>query len=176
MQVRPAKSEDLEPCGALDHSYTTDHVWQMETSEENGARTIVFRLVRLPREIQVDYPRQGDELLVGWRQRDAFLVAEEKSSICGYATLNARPEQGFVWVSDLVVDRPLRRRGIGTSLLRAAARWGHKRSLNRLTLELQTKNYPAIQFSQSLGLKFSGYNDHYWPTQDIAVFFSRMLR
>jgi ribosomal protein S18 acetylase RimI-like enzyme len=104
-------------------------------------------------------------------------VAQGKDDrIRGYATLAVRPEHGIVWVGDLVVDRSLRRRGIGTALLKACAQWGCRKDLVRLTLEVQTKNYPAIAFCRASGLKFCGYNDHYWASEDIAVFFTGRLR
>jgi GNAT superfamily N-acetyltransferase len=148
----------------------------MENRLENDARTVAFRKVRLPREIKVRYPRQGDDLLAGWRRRDEFLVAEMDGDVCGYVALTIQPEHGLAWVGDLVVDRSRRRRGIGTTLLKAAAQWGCKHNLVRLTVEVQTKNYPAIQFCKACGLSFSGYNDHYWATEDIAVFFTGRLR
>ena len=102
-------------------------------------------------------------------------MAEQDGQVCGYVTLNAYSEHGTAWVSDLVVDRPIRRQGIGTALLQAAAEWGCENGLVRLVSELQTKNYPAMQFYHSRGMSFCGYNDHYWPSQDIALFFGRSL-
>jgi len=102
-------------------------------------------------------------------------VAEE-GRVHGYVALTAQIENGIAWVGDLVVDRHQRRRGIGTALLQAAAQWGHDHDLARLVVEVQTKNYPAIRFCQSRGLIFCGYNDHYWPHQDIALFFGEALR
>jgi GNAT superfamily N-acetyltransferase len=148
----------------------------MENRLENNARTVAFRTVRLPREIKVRYPRQGEDLLAGWRRRDEFLVAETDGDVCGYIALTIQPEHGLAWVGDLVVDRSRRRRGIGTALLKAAAQWSCKHNLVRLTVEVQTKNYPAIEFCQACGLNFSGYNDRYWPSEDIAVFFTGRLR
>ncbi len=176
MEIRPAEPKDLEDCSTLDHSCLTDRVWQMETRNLNGARTISFRTVRLPRNMKVNYPRQGEALLTGWWQRDGFLVAEREGSVCGYVGLAAQPEHQLVWVGDLVVDRPLRRQGIGSALLRAASRWARTRDLARLMIELQTKNYPAIAFCRSHGLTFAGYNDRYWPSQDIALFFGDTLQ
>lgn len=176
IRVRPAWPRDLEACEALDHSYTTDRVWQMEMRETNDATRIAFRVARLPREIRVNYPRQGDELLAGWRRRDGFLVAQDAGRVYGYVALNAHVEHGIAQVGDLVVDRPWRRRGIGTVLLRAAAQWGRDHDLARLVVKVQTKDYPAIRFCQSRGLAFCGFNDHYWLSQDIAVFFGESLR
>jgi len=174
--VQLARPRDLEACSALDHSYTTDRVWQVEAREGNDALRITFRVARLPREIRVDYPRQGDDLLAGWQRRDGFLVAKEGRYIRGYVTLTAQVDHGIAWVGDLVVDRSWRRRGIGTALLRAAAQWGRDHGLVRLVVEVQTKNYPATRFCKSRGLTFCGYNDHYWPSQDIALFFGEPLR
>lgn len=176
MRIRPAEARDLASCGELDHSCTTDRVWQMDTRKTDGAQRIAFRTVRLPRTIEIGYPRQGEDLLAGWRRRDGFIVSEIDERICGYATLAVQPEHGMVWVGDLVVDRSKRRRGIGTALLKAAAEWGSKQGMVRLTLEVQTKNYPAIQFCRACGLTFSGYNDHYWASEDIAVFFTGRLK
>lgn len=176
MEVRPARSGDLKECLALDHSYTTDHVWQMEAREENGILMVSFRLVRLPREMHVEYPCRGEDLLAGWRRCDDLLVAVDGGRVCGYVALTVQPKHGIVRTSDLVVDRAERRRGIGTALLRAAIRWGRERGLIRLMVEVQTKNYPATRFCQSRGLAFCGYSDHYWPSQDIALFFGQSLR
>ncbi len=176
MQVRPAEPADLQACVALNHSYTTDHVWQMDTRGENGLLTTTFRLVRLPRETRVHYPLQGDYMLMSWRRRDGFLVAEMDECICGYVTLTTHAEQGIAWVGDLIVDLPKRRQGIDTALLQAAAQWAHEHKLVRLVAQVQTKNHPATQFCQARGLTFCGYNDHYWPSQDIALFFGKSLR
>jgi GNAT superfamily N-acetyltransferase len=148
----------------------------MENRVQSNARTVVFRTVRLPREIRISYPRQGEDLMAGWWRRDAFLVAEMDGEVSGYVALTIQPEHGLAWAGDLVVDRSRRRGGIGAALLQAAAQWGCKHDLVRLTVEVQTKNYPAIQFCKACGLNFSGYNDHYWTTEDIAVFFTGRLR
>jgi GNAT superfamily N-acetyltransferase len=176
MLVRPARPQDLEACSALDHSCTTDRVWQMEARTVNSALTVTFRVARLPREMRVNYPRQGEDLLTGWQRRDGFLAAEEDGRVRGYVALTAQTEHGIAWVGDLVVDRPWRRRGMGTALLQTAAQWARDHELRRLMIEVQTKNYPAIRLCRSCGLTFCGYNDLYWPSQDIALFFGESLR
>ena len=176
MRLRLAGPKDLEACTSLNHSYTTDRVWQMDARRGSNSLTVTFRVVRLPRETRVDYPLQGESLLAGWQRRDGFLVAEEDGRICGYVTLTTHAEHGIAWMGELVVDRPLRRRGVGTALLQAAATWGRDHGLVRLVAETQTKNYPATQFYHSRGLTFCGYNDHYWPSQDIALFYGVSLR
>jgi GNAT superfamily N-acetyltransferase len=175
MQLRPAKPRDLKLCAALDHSYTTDRVWQMEVREESGVVASFFREASLPREVKVDYPRQDASLVAGWKRCDAFMVVESEGAIRGYVALTAQDEHGIAWVGDLVVGRAWRRRGLGTMLLQAAMAWGRENDLNRLVIEVPTKNYPAIRFCQSRGLAFCGYSDRYWLNYDIALFFGESL-
>ncbi len=176
MLVRPAVAADLVQCSKMDASYNTSHVWSMDVREDESASTISFRLVRLPRELHVEYHRRGPALMAGWERRDGFLVAAEDVHLCGYIAVTAQVEHSIAWVGDLVVDRAWRRQGIGTSLLRAAARWGHEQNLARLVIEVPTKNYPAICFCRARGLTLCGYNDHFWSSQDIALFFGQSLR
>lgn len=176
MLIRPAGPADLEPCSKLDASCVTDHVWQMDVHEGEGTVTVSFREVRLPREVRVEYPRRGRDLFAGWERRDGFLVAVENGHIRGYVALTAQAEHGIAWVGDLVVDRAWRRRGIGSALLRAALRWGREQNLTSLVVEVSTKNYPGICFCRTCGLRLYGYSDHFWASQDIALFFGQSLR
>jgi GNAT superfamily N-acetyltransferase len=93
----------------------------------------------------------------------------------GYVNIREERAQESAWVADLAVDRGVRMQGIGTALLRAARQWALERNLRRLIVETQTKNHPAISFLQKRGLVFSGYNDLYYPNQDIALFFGQSL-
>jgi ribosomal protein S18 acetylase RimI-like enzyme len=176
VQVRPAASADLPPLTALDHGYSTDTVWQMDAREESGQTSITFRTVRLPRSMRVAFPRDSQQLLEAWNRRVCFLVAEEAGLLKGYLnlTLAAAPETG--WVADFAVDRRFRRSGVGSVLLASATHWARQNRLRRLILETQSKNYPAICFAQKHGMAFCGYNDRYYPNQDVALFFGMVLK
>lgn len=174
--IRPAVNADLEACLALDHSCSTDYVWQMVVEEHDGALGITFRVVRLPRSMKVLYPRSGEILQRSWARHDCFFVADREGWVIGYLNLWEYAAQETGWVADLVVDRPYRLKGIGTELLSAARGWAYERGLRRLVAETQTKNYPAIRFLSRRGLGFCGYSDLYYPNQDIAVFFGQSLR
>jgi hypothetical protein len=128
--IRSAMPSDYDSALQLDHTDSTDFVWQMAHDTLESTINVAFRPERLPRSMKVLYPRSGDALL----------------------------------------------RGIGTALLRAARDWALETKLRRLIVETQTKNYPAIRFLQKRGLVFCGYNDLFYPNQDIAVFFGQMLR
>jgi ribosomal protein S18 acetylase RimI-like enzyme len=80
------------------------------------------------------------------------------------------------WVTDLVVMRRVRRQGIGSGLVLAGMEWAKQRGLDRIVLEMQPKNYPAICLAYKLGFAFCGYNDRYYVTRDIALFFAKSVR
>ncbi len=180
MTVRPAEMEDLKSCLNLDHSYLTAHVWQMDVREAKAGVTVNFRSVRLPRLVTVKYPRSREEMQSAWHRRDCFLVAEvgdgdgppEARHIVGYLTMDAYDWHKTGWVADLVIAPEHRRKGIATQLLQAGKGWARKTGLRRLTVETQTKNYPALCLLERLAFSFCGYNDQYYANQDIALFFS----
>jgi GNAT superfamily N-acetyltransferase len=176
LTIRSATPSDYEICQELDHSCSTDYVWQMFLEEAEDTVTTSFRQARLPRSTKVLYSRSGDTLIQSWQLHSCFLVAEWEEQLVGYANIREEPSQETAWVADLIIDRPHRLRGIGTALLRASREWALERHLRRLIVETQTKNYPAISFLQKRGLVFCGYNDLYYPNQDIAVFFGQTLR
>jgi GNAT superfamily N-acetyltransferase len=98
--------------------------------------------------------------------------AIEPPRIYAYCQLDLVAWQGTGWISHMIVDRRHRRQGLGAAMLKAGTLWGRKRGLKRLMVAVQTKNYPGIRFCEKFGFVFSGYNDHYYPNRDIALFFS----
>jgi GNAT superfamily N-acetyltransferase len=173
--IRSATTADLSHCLAFDTVYETDYVWQVENREDSTQISLAFRTIRLPRPMKVAYPRNAQQLNAGWQACDAMLVADDNRVVVGYAALAKRPAQGLVWVQDLIVSKAARRKGVGSALLAGALRWAREEKMGRIVVELQTKNYPGIQFCRKLGLSFCGFNDHFYPNQDIAVFFARSV-
>ena len=174
--VRPATQDDLPRLVAFDHSYSTDYVWQMDRREEENQINAIFRQVRLPRSVRVMYPREVESLTKTWSQRRLFIVAESRGEAHGYLGLmdGLIPHTG--WITDLAVERRVRRQGLGTVLVTSAVHWARKAKLTRLIVETQSKNYPAICFCQKHGFTFCGYNDQHFANQDIALFFGMSLK
>jgi GNAT superfamily N-acetyltransferase len=175
IDVRPAISTDVPKMISLDHNYATGHVWQMTLDLTDTQTQVSFREVRLPREVHVNYPRIPRRLVDDWTKRDLLLLAEEGGIVRGYISVRLGLAPASAWVEDLAVDRIYRRNGIASALVLAAQDWCGKKGIHRLTLEMQPKNYPAIQFAYKLGFEFSGYNDQYYRDQEIAIFFSSYI-
>jgi len=148
----------------------------MDLNSQDAQVRVEFRTVRLPRSMRVAYPLDRDQLIAGWKRCDGFLVAQKSERIIGYAALRAHTAEGLAWIGDLVVQRSHRRQGVGLTLINEAMRWARTRNLRWLVIEAQTKNHPMICFCQKNSFSFCGFNDHYYPNQDIAVFFARSVR
>jgi GNAT superfamily N-acetyltransferase len=177
IEIRPAVPEDIPILTALDHRYTTEHVWQMEFNHdrESGQVSVNFRQMRLPRSVRVDYPRPPLRPEDGWTRSSGLLVGVLEDRPVAYTGLSLDRLPGAAWITDLVVDRPYRRQGIGGGLALAAAEWAVQMGRYGLIMEMQTKNHPAIQLASKLGFDFCGYNDAYYPNREIGVFFYKAL-
>jgi GNAT superfamily N-acetyltransferase len=176
IEIRPATTEDIKQLVKMDHSYSSNHVWQMDpqfTSEQTGA---VFREVRLPRTAKVDYPRSPRSLTKHWESYSGVLVAIHAGEPVGYTSLVENMIPITTWVMDLAVRPNLRRQGIGTALVLAALEWTAAQTKSqRMILGMQTKNFPAINLALRMGFDYCGYIDHYYPNRDIAIFFTKWI-
>jgi GNAT superfamily N-acetyltransferase len=65
-----------------------------------------------------------------------------------YSTFLARPG---IYIEDLFVDEPFRRRGFGGALLRYVAKLANERQCGRLEWSVLDWNEPAIRFYKKLG-------------------------
>jgi ribosomal protein S18 acetylase RimI-like enzyme len=176
IDIRPAAPEDIETMSTFEHGYYSQYVWQMNLDEDSQMAHVDFRRVRLPRRVMVPYPRTKEEIFADLDQTEAFLVAVLNGLSVGYIKVAAEPENGAARVTDLVVSAPMRRQGIASGLVVAVMNLVSRRNLHHLVLEVQAKNDPAISMAAKLGLTFSGFRDHYFSNQELALFYSRYIR
>lgn len=175
VKIRPTIAPDLNILVALDHSCQSDYVWQMDVSREDTQTTIFFREIRLPRSIVVSYPKNVSNLVDTWNRRSGMLTAMVDEAIIGYIRMNDSFQPLTALLTDVVVSPRFRRQGVATTLILAAQAWAESRHNNRILLEMTSKNIPAIRLAQKLGFEFSGYNDNYYESKDIALFFGRTV-
>ena len=67
--VRPLALADIAVLVEIDHSYHTDYVWQMDIKTAESEVNVIFREVRLPRSMRVEYPRDPSLLFEDWQNR-----------------------------------------------------------------------------------------------------------
>jgi ribosomal protein S18 acetylase RimI-like enzyme len=176
VQIRSAIATDISALMAIDHSGQTDYVWQMDVQHDDGQIGAIFREIRLPRAVSVNYPRSISALSESWNRRSGMLVAVIDGQVVGYVRANDVILARTAWLTDLVVAPRYRRQGIAGALVSAAQSWAVQRNNHRALLEMPSKNSPAIRFAQKQGYEFCGYNDQYYESQDIALFFGRFIR
>lgn len=176
VKIRPTVATDLQRLVGMTHSVSSDYVWQVDVDKEDGQVTTSLRRVRLPRTVQVPYPRESYLLADEWNQGALTLTATVDGVPIGYTRIFEQATAGAVWVMDLVVAMDARRNGIGTLILQVVEEWALKRGHRQMFFETSNKNQPAIALVERLGYEFSGYNEHYYATQDVALFFGKSLR
>jgi ribosomal protein S18 acetylase RimI-like enzyme len=177
VEIRPAEVNDLPYLVKIQHYYMSHYVWQMDRLAEDGQIVVNFRQTRLPRPVRVEYaglhPLLDEE---NWSRYQAVLIATVGQIPVGYVGISYPFVPRTLWITDCAVREDARRKGIGSALILAAQEWGAEHQFRKVMLEMQSKNHPAIQMARKLGYEFCGYNDNYFPNQDIALFFSRSLR
>ncbi|GER80216.1 MAG: hypothetical protein JETCAE02_26590 [Anaerolineaceae bacterium] len=175
LEIRPAIAADLARLMGMNHTVSSDYVWQLDLRRESGQVSVSLREVRLPRPVTVAYPRNPFALADEWTRKAAVLVAVDQIPL-GYVCISEQGAATVAWATDLVVAPEQRRRGLGSLLLGAAEDWAVQRGCGQFMFEVQAKNQPAIRLAQKTGLEFCGYNDHYYANQDVALFFGRTLK
>lgn len=176
INIRPAIATDIKHLMALDHACESDYVLQLDFLKDAEQSALAFRRMRLPRTVHVYYPRPVSALADHWSRTTLMLTALLDGGPVAYLRLTDQLATEALWVTDLVVAREMRRQGIATALLLAAQRWGLDRKMSRAFIEMTTKNQATISLAQKLGFELCGYNDMYYPSRDIALFFGRTLK
>lgn len=179
IHIRRFLPADLPALLNIDHSYTTEHVWQVEIKESPGEVNLSFRELKLPRVVRHAYPRDFRHLVDDWLERWGILVAIHGADAdrppTGYITIDHGTEPHIARITDLAVARPKRRNGLASALLLSAEDWAAEKGCSTLILEMQSKNVPAIRLSRKLGYDFCGFSDRQYTNKDIAVFFGKSL-
>lgn len=174
--LRRAGEGDLSACAALDLTYETDYVWQVDLRDEYGAIALSFRTGRLPRPMRVTHTREPRSLDHALQKGDYVVVAQGGGRVRGYLHMRIDPGRALGWIVDMGVGRPYRREHVGSGLFNMAYQHARDEGLEKIIIETQTKNYPGICFCQKHGLVFCGYNDRHYRSDDIALFFGASVR
>ncbi len=175
MEIRPANLGDLNACLAVDDSFETEYVWQMEERNSAGDIAIGFHLARLPRPMKVSGIISRDDLIYNFQHGGALFVADD-GAVRGFIDVTESEWNQVAYINNFAIAPAYRRKGLGARLMRAALDWGRQKKLRAAMLDTSTKDYPAICFYQKQGFSFCGFNDQHYPNRDIALLFALSLR
>jgi GNAT superfamily N-acetyltransferase len=175
LRFRPASEDDFEGCLAIDHSYRTRQVWQLNVTELDNVRQVRFQTIKLPKETAVSYPYADQELVQRWCTSDWFMVGESNTGNQAYITAATEKLTPTAWIYDMAVTPEFRQQGNGSHMVALAANWARKQKAEQLMVALSMKNDPAMAFFRQSGFRFCGYNETTYRTKDISLFFSVKL-
>jgi ribosomal protein S18 acetylase RimI-like enzyme len=175
--IRDGIPSDIDKCLQLNSRFHTEHVLQMTVQNSTDAKHITLRKQRLPRALNGQHPIDRTRLDAAIHNRHCFIVLEESAShtILGFVSMRIESAYRLAYLQDLVIDSAYRHQGLGRRLINVARLWANEHNLNRIILEVSTVNFPAINFAESQGFVYCGFNDQYLPNQDIALFYSLTL-
>ncbi len=171
---RDGVDTDIPYCLALDSDFQSEHVWQMTVQESGDDVQISCRKQRLPRHLDSRHVADPQQLEWTLRQNYCFVVVQDQSSnhILGYASMWVDQSSQVAYLQNIVIDRPYRRRSLGSRLVHVARQWASEYRLRQILFEIPTTNFPCIMFARALGFSFCGFNDHHFANREIALFFS----
>ncbi len=162
--------------------YTAEDRYEIETVETHDRIAITLRRVHLPRSFrkrfhhgEEDARRYREVVRLGWS-----MGAYEGGRLVGLAVAEPRAWNRSVWVWELAVARPLRRRGIATALVQELSRRAAASGYRVIVCETQSANVPAIDFYLRTGFRVEGVDLSYYTNEDVqrrevALFMKRRL-
>ncbi len=103
--------------------------------------------------------RRGDGL---------HLVVEWRGRIAGLLEVMPQEWNNTAWVWNLMLDRAIRRQGIGRELFGRAVVWARQAGYRALVFETQTNNVPACKFYLALGCRLDGLRETLYHNDDLA--------
>lgn len=101
--------------------------------------------------------------------KDAIFFVAEDSQIVGYIGMYRMPPEGEI--TNVAVTQKMRGKGYGRELLLAMQRWAAEHEIDRIVLEVRSKNKPAIQLYRTYGFEKIGVRKNFYqfPREDADI-------
>ncbi len=162
--------------------YTAEDRYVLETAEERDRFAFTLRRVRRPTPFRKRFRHDADDarryrevVRLGWS-----VGAYDRERLVGLALAEPRPWNRSVWVWELAVARPFRRRGIATALVHELSCRAAAEGYRTIVCETQSTNMPAIDFYLRTGFRLEGMDRSYYTNEDVrkgevALFMKRRV-
>ena len=100
--------------------------------------------------------------------KDAIFFVAEDPQIAGYIGMYQMPEGE---ITNVAVTRKMRGKGYGRELLLTMQRWAAEHEIDRIILEVRSKNEPAIQLYRTYGFEKIGVRKNFYqfPREDADI-------
>ncbi|EKU92726.1 ribosomal protein S18-alanine N-acetyltransferase [Bacteroides oleiciplenus] len=96
------------------------------------------------------------------RAQGRFLVVESQGKIAGYLSLLINKRAHSLRIYSLAVHPVFRGKGVGQLLIERAVAVAYKKSLGKITLEVNVSNFSAIQLYEKNGFECVGIRKNYY--------------
>ncbi|KJY27898.1 MULTISPECIES: GNAT family N-acetyltransferase [Streptomyces] len=159
VQYRTARPGDREAIEALDGSFHTRTVFEVESSATGFALREVPVDPPLHKVFPPDEPEEpeaADEPEEDGTGHARTFVALDGGTLCGFAAVRYAPWNRRLTVEDIEVAPAHRGRGIGRALMDLAAGFARERGAAHLWLEVSSVNAPAVHAYRRMGFTLCG--------------------
>ncbi len=173
MEIRPARSNDLDRLIEIDGTVHSSHYLHIDRIGEGPA--IQWRLEERPlRQPFVERNRPSDDdqfqlknIVTGIDEGMALLAEHDDAMV---ALLVAQPQAPYqtMKVLDLRVDSDFRRQGLATAMLYQTIAEGRSRQLRAVTVECRANNMPANRLLAKLGFELAGLDTQRHGNHDLV--------
>lgn len=187
LRVRAAIMADRNACGAIDTSYTTDSVWQLDQRQDDNEIRIGLRQISLPKPMaatepmDVPFVSHADTLWLVVEELEVPPTGRETTSptvgtVVGFLTATIEPRREIVYLRAVAVARDYRRQHLGSALIEHMRRWAAREGVPEITADVSAKNAPALRLLQRSGFRFCGYSDRLYRNGEVALFLAMAVR
>ncbi len=187
LRVRAAIMADRDACGAIETSYTTDSVWQLDQRQDNNEIRIGLRQISLPKPMSATEPMDvpfvshADTLWLVAEELEVPPAGRETTSptvgtVVGFLTATIEPRREMVYLRAVAVSREYRRQHLGSTLIEHMRRWAAREGVPEITADVSAKNAPALRLLQRSGFRFCGYSDRLYRNGEVALFLAMAVR
>jgi len=97
------------------------------------------------REYEENFPLITIDDLLRWENKNGFLIAKDGESIIAFAAFYLKGNN-VLWLSEIVVDSNMQKKGVGSTLLSAVENEAIKFGASAIALETQKRFSWAIEF------------------------------
>jgi streptothricin acetyltransferase len=153
IRVEALNARNLPDAGRCDGLFTVDG--RLVLSAE--ADRLRYTVVRMP-SYEKRYPAEPLDVAawIGDPGRAVYLAYLD-GQVAGEMRI-LRYWNRYAYIDDIVVHRPLRRRGVGRALLDRARQWAQEQSLAGVMLETQNNNLAACRLYAACGFELAGFD------------------